>query len=105
MKRYEVWLVNLDPVIGHEIKKTRPCIIVSPEIINKKLNTLTIVPLTSTIKNFPHRVPCTFLGKSGEAVIEQVRIVDKKRLLNRMGAINNLTAKSIALTLIEYFKF
>ncbi|MFP4622349.1 MAG: type II toxin-antitoxin system PemK/MazF family toxin [Bacteroidales bacterium] len=79
VNRFGVWLVNLDPTIGSEVKKTQPCLIVSPDVTNKYLKTVTIVPLTSTIKDYPTRVNCVFKDKHGQLVIDQIRSIAKSR--------------------------
>ena len=75
-KRFEVWLGSLDPVQGSEIAKTRPCVIVSPDVINRYLATMPVAPLTSTIRNYPSRLPCTIAGKNGQIALDQIRTVD-----------------------------
>jgi mRNA interferase MazF len=79
VKRFEVWNVELNPTKGSEINKTRPCLIVSPNETNKYLNTITIIPLTSTIKPYPTRLNCSFKGKQGQLVVDQIRCIDKSR--------------------------
>ena len=105
VKRYEVWLVNLDPTIGSEVKKTRPCLVVSPDVTNKYLKTVTIVPLTSTIRDYPTRVPCTFQGKKGQLVIDQIRSIDKRRLVKNLGNMDEITCKKTSSVIVEMFKF
>ncbi|MDP2209048.1 MAG: type II toxin-antitoxin system PemK/MazF family toxin [Bacteroidota bacterium] len=75
--RFEVYLVNLDPTIGSEIKKTRPCVIISPDEINKHIATVIIAPLTTKLRNYPTRVSCRVEGKQGQIVLDQIRPVDK----------------------------
>ena len=81
--RFDIYYVNLDPTIGSEIKKTRPCIIISPDEMNNNISTVIIAPLTSRLRNYPTRVPCKVEGKHGQIVIDQIRTVDKSRLDNR----------------------
>lgn len=88
IKRFEIYLINLDPTIGSEIRKTRPCLIVSPDEINNNLNTLIIAPLTSVKKNYPTRVDCKFKNKSGQIVLDQIRTIGKKRLIKKLGEVN-----------------
>jgi len=95
VKQYEIYLLNLDPTIGSEIRKTRPCIIISPNEMNRHLNTVIIAPMTSTIKKYPTRVSLEFLGKKGEVVLDQIKTIDKKRIIKKMGKIRNETIKSI----------
>jgi len=86
-RQFEVYLVNLDPTIGHEIKKTRPCLIISPDEMNKYIGTVIVAPMTTSQRNYPSRVHCTFEGKNGQIVLDQTRTVDKIRLLKRLSAI------------------
>lgn len=103
MKRYDVYLINLDPTIGSEIKKTRPCVIVSPNDLNRYLNTLIVAPLTSTIRSYPTRINIRFKGKNGEIVLDQLRTVDKKRLIKKLGIVNEDIQKTLSEKLIEMF--
>ncbi|VAX27516.1 Death on curing protein, Doc toxin [hydrothermal vent metagenome] len=86
--RYEVYLVNLNPTVGSEIKKTRPCVIISPNEMNKNISTIIIVPLTSTKRNYPTRVNCRIQGKHGQIVLDQIRTVDKRRLVKKIDTVN-----------------
>ncbi len=81
--RFEVWLTSLDPALGSEIKKTRPCLVISPDEANKYLNTIVALPLTSTLRSYPTRVNCLFKKKKGQIAIDQVRSLDKKRLVRK----------------------
>ena len=105
VKRFKVWLVNLDPTIGSEIKKTRPCLIVSPEAINKYLDTVIAAPLTSTIRSYPTRVNCTFQKKNGEIALDQIRSVDKIRLVRKLGTLDNATCEMVCELLQEIFQY
>jgi len=105
VKRFEVWLVNLDPTIGSEVKNTRPCMVVSPDVTNKYLKTVTIVPLTSTIKNYPTRVDCVFNEKNGQLVIDQIRSIDKRSLLKRLGTMDESTCHKASDVIVEMFKY
>ena len=105
VKRTEVWLVELNPNVGSEVKKTRPCMIVSPDEANKYLNTITIVPLTSTLKSYPSRVNCSFDGQDGQVAIDQVRAVDKLRLKKKLGMLDKRTVEQVFQTLQDYFSF
>ncbi|HVK96379.1 MAG TPA: type II toxin-antitoxin system PemK/MazF family toxin [Flavisolibacter sp.] len=89
VRQYEVHWVNLDPTIGREMKKTRPCIILSPDEMNENLVTVIIAPLTSNQRQYPSRVPCTIEGKSGMIAIDQIKTIDKRRLQQRIGSIEN----------------
>lgn len=103
--RFDVWLVKLDPVKGSEIKKTRPCIIISPEEINTHMNTVIIAPLTSTIKNYPFRINCEFQNHAGQIALDHLRSVDKIRLEKRIGVIQKDTAQDIFNLLMALFEF
>ncbi len=102
MKRFEVWLVNLDPTIGREIRKTRPAVIVSPDELNSHLQTVVIVPLT-TGRAYPFRIATKVEGKPGVAAIDQVRAVDKRRLVKRIGTLPAETAARLTDALMEMF--
>ena len=105
VKRTEVWMVQLNPTLGSEIKKSRPCVIISPDEANRYLNTVTIAPLTSTIKSYPSRVNCTFDRKKGQVAIDQIRSVDKERLKKKLGVMDKHTVEAIFSLLQEYFKY
>jgi mRNA interferase MazF len=102
-RRFEVWLVSLDPATGTEIKKTRPCVIVSPDEMNRHLRTAIVAPLTSTLRNYPMRVRLKFQGKEGEIALDQLRAVDRERLAKRLGSVDPETSRAIAATLVEMF--
>ncbi len=103
MNRFDVFLVNLDPTIGHEIKKTRPCLIISPNEMNRFIATVIIAPMTSKGRDYPSRVDCTFQGIQGQIVLDQVRTVDKLRLVKRLGAISENTQQKVLRVLTEMF--
>jgi mRNA interferase MazF len=103
VKRFEVYLVNLDPTVGSEIKKTRPCVIVSPDEMNRHIATVIVAPMTTKGRNYPTRVECAFEGKSGQVVLDQLRTVDKKRLVKKMGRIDKTTQRAVLLVLAEMF--
>lgn len=103
IKRFDVWLVQLSPTTGSELKKTRPCLIVSPNVVNDNLETVIIVPLTSTIKNYPSRVNCVFHGKKGQLVIDQIRTIDKSRLKKRLGVVEKPTSLKVLRVISELF--
>lgn len=102
-RRDEIWLVSLDPVQGAEIQKTRPCLVISPNEINDHLQTVVIAPMTTVIRNYPTRVPLRFQGKSGQVALDQLRAVDRTRLLKRIGTVSSSTAQALSNTLIEMF--
>ena len=87
VSRGDVFLVTLNPAQGHEIRKTRPCVVVSPDELNAHLRTFIVAPLTTGAFSYPFRVPCTFQGKSGHLVLDQIRTVDQERLVKRLGAL------------------
>ncbi len=103
IKRFEVYLVNLDPTVGVEIKKTRPCLIVSPDEMNRFIKTVIIAPLTTKGMGFPSRVACQFQGKAGQVVLDQLRTVDKTRLVKKLGKIDNRTQAEVLKVLDEMF--
>jgi mRNA interferase MazF len=105
VKRFEVWNIELNPTKGSEINKIRPCLVVSPNEVNKFLNTVVIVPMTSTIKPYPTRLNCHFKGKNGQLVIDQIRCVDKTRLIEKLGIMDTKTCKEISMLIIETFKY
>ena len=87
-KQYEIILVNLDPTIGSEIKKTRPCVIISPDDINRQLNTVIIAPITSASKPYPTRIYSKSLTIPGWIVLDQIRTIDQQRMLKKLGQLN-----------------
>jgi mRNA interferase MazF len=101
--RDEVWLVSLDPPVGSEMKKTRPCVIVSPDEVNRNLRTVLVAPMTTTERPYPTRVNMTFQSHRGHVALDQIRVVDKERIVRKLGSINPKTAKSISLVLVELF--
>lgn len=103
MNRFDVFLVNLDPTIGSEIRKTRPCLIISPDEMNHFIATIIVAPMTTKGKNYPTRIPCTFKRKSGQIVLDQIRTVDKTRLVKKLGCIEATTQAKVLLTLAEMF--
>jgi mRNA interferase MazF len=103
MKRFEVWLVNLDPTIGSEIKKTRHAVIVSPDELNRHLRTVIVVALT-TGKTYPFRVATKVAGKPGVAAVDQIRTVDKQRLVKKIATLPKTTRQNLLSTLVELFR-
>jgi mRNA interferase MazF len=104
VSRYEIYLVTLNPTVGSEIQKTRPCIVISPNEINI-LKTVIIAPLTSKGFDFIFRPKITFQNKDGLVLLDQIRTVDKSRLVKKIGAVEEKKAKEIADLLVEMFKF
>ena len=101
--RSEVYLVNLDPTVGSEIKKTRPCLVISPDEINRHLRTVVVAPLTSQGRLYPTRVSCTFGGREGLVVLDQIRTVDTLRLVKRLGQVDPWTMTAVLTTLGKMF--
>ena len=89
INQYDVFLINLDPTLGHEIKKTRPCLVISPNEMNHTIRTVIIAPMTTKSRAYPTRVPVQFEGKTGWIVLDQIRTVDSLRLIKKLGSINN----------------
>lgn len=103
VKRFEVYLVNLDPTVGVEIKKTRPCLVISPDEMNRHINTAIIAPMTSRSRAYPSRVNCKFQGKQGQVVLDQIRTADKTRLVKKLGRIDTQTQSEVLAILNEMF--
>lgn len=102
-RRFDVYLVNLDPTIGHEIQKTRPCVIVSPDEMNAHIGTVIVAPLTTQGHPYPSRVPCHILDKDGFVVLDQLRTVDKQRLVKRLAQLSPEVQTAVLQTLAEMF--
>ena len=102
-KRGEVVLVALDPTRGSEIRKTRPCVVVSPDEINAYLRTVIVAPLTTGGPKYPFRVPCRFASRSGEVVVDQLRTVDRERVVRHLGRLSPATLAQVLSTLQEMF--
>jgi mRNA interferase MazF len=103
INRFEVCLVNLDPTIGREIQKTRPCLVISPDEINHHLSTVIVAPMTPQGRDYPSRVKCSFDGKDGQIVLDQIRTVDKVRLIKKLGKMNGDVQKKVLAILLEMF--
>lgn len=103
VKRFDVWLVNLDPTLASEIHKTRPCLVVSPDEMNRHIATVIVAPMTTKGRAYPTRVPCRLQGKSGQIVLDQLRTVDKVRLVKRLGQITANTQQATLTVLGEMF--
>jgi mRNA interferase MazF len=102
-QRSQVWLVSLEPTLGSEINKTRPCVLISPDETNRLLRTVIVAPLTSTIKNYPTRLSITFQNRPSSIALDQIRTVDKSRLIKKLGAISTNECQSVADILVEMF--
>lgn len=103
IKRGEIWLAALDPTVGSEIQKTRPCLIISPPELHNHLRTVTVAPMTTGSRTAPFRIPLTFAGKEGLILLDQIRTLDKQRLVKRLGAINNKTLSQTLSRLRDFF--
>ena len=103
INRFDVYLVNLDPTIGSEIHKTRPCLVVSPDEINHNLRTVLIAPMTTKGRSYPTRVSCRFKKKNGQVVLDQIRAVDQSRLIKKLGRLDAKTATAVLDVLREMF--
>lgn len=103
VRRFEVYLVNLDPTIGSEIRKTRPCVIVSPDEMNRHVRTVIVAPMTTRGQAYPTRVACTFGGRKAQIVIDQIRTVDRLRLVKRLGMISPAAQNETLAMLSEVF--
>lgn len=101
--RFDVFLVNLDPTVGSEIRKSRPCVVVSPDEMNRYLRTLVVAPLTTASRPYPSRIEVSFAGKDGQVVLDQIRTVDKVRLASRLGALHADEGASVLGVLKELF--
>ncbi len=105
VKRFDVYLVNLDPTIGSEIKKTRPCLVVSPDEMNRNIRTVIVAPMTSASKDYPSRVSCIFRKKEGQIVLDQIRTIDKIRIVKKLGTIDSKAQLDVVSTLQQMFAF
>jgi len=103
MNRFDVFLISLDPTQGSEIRKTRPCLIISPDEMNHHITTVIVAPMTTRGRSYPSRVPCTFQGKRGQVVLDQIRTVDKTRLVRKLGTISPGVKKKVLNVLQEIF--
>jgi mRNA interferase MazF len=101
--RFDVYLVYLDPTLGSEIQKTRPCLIVSPDEINHNIRTVIVAPMTTKGRLYPTRVKCRFKGKQGQIVLDQIRTVDRRRLVKKLGRVDGKTAAQTLQILQEMF--
>ena len=103
LNQYQIIIVNLDPTIGSEIKKTRPCVIISPDEMNKYLRTVIIAPITSKSKNYPTRINIEIEGHTDWVVIDQIRTIDKKRIIKKIGSLSKSEKKEIKEIIKETF--
>lgn len=105
VRRYDIYLVNLDPTQGSEMQKMRPCVVISPDEMNRYISTVIIAPMTSTQRDYPSRVNVTFQRKKGQVVLDQIRAVDKSRLVKRLGVLPDARAREVAGVLREMFAY
>jgi mRNA interferase MazF len=103
VKRFDVYPVNLDPTVGKETKKTRPCLVISPDEMNRYIATIIVAPMTTKVRQYPTRVPCQFQGKHGQIVLDQLRTVDKVRLVKKLGRIGSKVQQTVIAVLGEMF--
>ncbi|MBW1746168.1 MAG: type II toxin-antitoxin system PemK/MazF family toxin [Deltaproteobacteria bacterium] len=103
--RFDVYLVNLDPAVGSEIQKTRPCLIISPDEMNRHIRTVIVAPMTTAGKDYPTRISCNFKKKKGQIVLDQIRTIDKTRLIKKLGSINPETQLEVISDLQRLFAF
>ena len=101
--RFDVYLISLEPTRGSEIRKTRPCLVISPDEMNDHIRTVIVAPMTTKGRPYPTRVPCTFQGKRGQIVLDQIRTVDKTRFVKRLGTISRATQDKVLDVLQELF--
>ncbi len=103
VSRFDIFLVNLDPAVGSEITKTRPCLIISPDEMNRHIRTAIVAPMTTKGRPYPTRVACRFKGRSGQVVLDQIRTIDKERLVRKVGRIDRHAAEAVLAVLSEMF--
>ncbi len=102
-KRFDVYLINLDPTVGSEIKKIRPCLIISPDDLNRYAQIVIVAPMTTKGTAYPTRIQCKFQGKQGQVVLDQLRAVDKTRLVRKLGRLDKQTQTQVLSILSEMF--
>jgi len=105
VNRFDVCLINLDPTVGSEIKKIRPCLIISPDEMNHNIRTIIVVPMTTAGKDYPTRVRCTFKRKKGKIVLDQIRTIDKTRIIKKLGTTGPKTQLEVISVLQQLFAF
>ncbi|MBN2543302.1 type II toxin-antitoxin system PemK/MazF family toxin [bacterium] len=103
VNRFEIYIVSLDPVKGSELRKTRPCVVVSPDEINHNINAVIITPMTTSSKQYPTRISVEFQGKKRLIVLDQIRTIGKSRLVKKVGKVNHKTGEKIVAVLKEMF--
>jgi mRNA interferase MazF len=103
VNRFDVFLIKLDPTRGKEIRKTRPCVIISPDEMNRHLNTVIVAPMTTRVRAYPTRVSCQFQGKRGQIVLDQIRSLDRARLVQKLGVLAPATSRKVLEALAHLF--
>jgi mRNA interferase MazF len=105
VNRFEVFLINLDPAVGSEAQKTRPCLVISPDEMNRHIRTVIVAPMTTAGKDYPTRVPCEFQRKKGQIVLDQIRTIDKSRLIKKIGTVDPQVQAEVISTLQSMFAY
>ena len=105
VNRFDVYLINLDPTIGSEIQRARPCLIISPDEMNRHIRTVIVAPMTTAGKDYPTRISCKFKKKKGQIILDQIRTIDKTRLIKKLGSINPETQLEVVSVLQRLFAF
>jgi len=105
VNRFDIYLINLDPTVGAEIRKTRPCVIISPDEMNKFISTVIVAPMTTARKEYPTRIACEFMKKKGQIVLDQIRTIDKTRLVKNLGTLDSETQLKVISVLQQLFAF
>ena len=103
VNRFDVYLTNLDPTVGSEIQKIRPCLVISPDEMNRHIRTVIIAPMTTAVKDYPTRISCKFKKKKGQIVLDQIRTIDRTRLIKKLGSINPATQLEVISVLQRLF--
>jgi mRNA interferase MazF len=103
IRRFDVYLVSLDPTVDSEVRKTRPCLVISPDDMNRSIATVIVAPMTTKGRPYPTRVPVRFGGKDGQIVLDQLRTVDKARLIKKLGQVGEQTQRGVLAVLAELF--
>lgn len=103
VKRFDAFLANLDPTVGSEIQKTRPCLVISPDEMNRSIRTVIVAPMTTKGRPYPTRIACRFDGKEGQVVLDQIRTLDKLRLIKRLGRLDEQTQDEVLFALAQLF--
>jgi mRNA interferase MazF len=105
VNRFDVFLTNLDPTVGSEIQKTQPCLIISPDEMNRHIRTVIVAPMTTAGKEYPTRIECNLKGKKGHIVLDQIRTIDKTRLIKNIGTLDSETQLKVLAVLQRLFAF